>query len=262
MKKNQKIKEGRIEYRKDKIFIYPPADMLVCLLRYKDDLNILLNEGWYRIPVKTKIENLFIVKYLAFYQSNVYGKNAFKIKHYGTIDKIEIVKRFKLFPNEKQNAKSNDEYYRIRMKDMNVLENPIPSKMSRRMVFINTTIKKFLSAKELNDLFHESPLEDKLWKGMKENNLVAERQYFIKGGKNYYCLDFAAFCKDGNVNVECDGDAYHIGKEKAVKDNRRDNYLTKKGWSILRYSTTQLENPDECIGEIKETIYKKGGVAG
>ena len=143
MKKNQKIKNGRAEYKADKIFKYPSVDMLVCLLRYKDDLNVLLHEGWYRIPVKTKLENLFKIKYMAFYQSYVYGKNAFKIKHYGTIDKIDIVKRCELFPNEKQNAKSNDEYYRIRMKDMNILENPIPSKMSRRMVLLILLWKNF-----------------------------------------------------------------------------------------------------------------------
>jgi very-short-patch-repair endonuclease len=109
-------------------------------------------------------------------------------------------------------------------------------------------------------LYNESPLEDVLWNGMKQNNIVAERQYFLRGNNNMYCLDFAAFCKKGNLNIECDGDAYHIGKEKAVKDNRRDNYLTKKGWSILRYSTTQLHDTDECITEIRESISQKGGI--
>ncbi|MFA5011122.1 MAG: DUF559 domain-containing protein [Ignavibacteria bacterium] len=71
---------------------------------------------------------------------------------------------------------------------------------------------------------------------------------------------FAAFCRKGNLNVECDGDAYHINKDKAIKDNKRDNYLTKKGWSILRYSTAQLEDKDECVAEIREAITKKGGI--
>lgn len=260
MNKNQKIRDESVEYKPEKGYKYPPADMLVCLLKYKNDLDILLYEGWYRIPVKTNLGNLFKVKYLSFYQSSVYGKNAFKIKHYGTIDKIEIVKRYELFPKEKQNEKSNDEYYKIKMKDMNILDSPIPSKMSRRMVFINTTLEKFLSTKELNDLFHGSPLEDKLWTGMKDNNLVAERQFFVNYGKNIYSLDFAAFCRKGLIDIECDGDTYHISKEKASADNKRDNLLTRKGWSILRYSTSQLNNTDECIEEIREVIRNKGGV--
>lgn len=147
------------------------------------------------------------------------------------------------------------------MKDMNILNTPIPSKRNRRIIFINTTLEKLLSAREVNDLYNESPLEDVLWKGMKQNNIVAERQYFVRGNNNIYCLDFAAFCKKGNLNIECDGDAYHIGKEKAIKDNRRDNFLTKNGWSILRYSTTQLQDTDECISEIRESISQKGGIS-
>ncbi|MFZ4590010.1 MAG: endonuclease domain-containing protein [Ignavibacteria bacterium] len=239
---------------------YSPSNTIVCWLKQKSDLSILLNEGWYRIPVKTNLENLHKVKYLAFYQSYAFGKAACIIKHYGTIEKIEIAKRTELFPKEKPNEKSNDEYYKIKMKDMNILETPIPSKRNRRIIFINTTLEKLLSATEVNDLYNESPLEDVLWNGMKQNNIVAERQYFLRGNNNMYCLDFAAFCKKGNLNIECDGDAYHIGKEKAVKDNRRDNYLTKKGWSILRYSTTQLHDTDECISEIRESISQKGGI--
>ena len=239
---------------------YHPSNTIVCWLKQKSDLSILLNEGWYRIPVKTKLDNLSKVKYLAFYQSYAFYKSAYIIKHYGTIENVEILKRHELFPKEKHNPKSNDEYHKIKMKDMNILETPIPSKRERRIIFINTTLEKLLSAKEVNDLFNDSPLEDIVWNGMKEHNIVAERQYFINAGKNMYCLDFAAFCKKGSLNIECDGDAYHITKEKAVKDNRRDNYLTKKGWSILRYSTSQLREVDECISEIKESIYRKGGI--
>ena len=240
---------------------YNKSNTIVCWLKQKNDLSILLNDGWYRIPVKTKLENLKKVKYLAFYQSYAFGKNKCIIKHYGTIANIETVKRIELFPNEKKHPNKNEDYYKIYMKDMNILINPIPSKRQRAIIFINTTLEKLLSATEVNDLFNDSHLEDIIWNGMKENDLVAERQYFINSGKNIYCLDFATFCKDGQLNIECDGDSYHINKEKAIKDNKRDNYLTKKGWSILRYSTTQLQNPDDCLSEIKESIYRKGGIA-
>ena len=220
-----------------------------------------MNEGWYRIPVKTKLDKLYKVKYLAFHQSFAFGKEKCIIKHYGTIENIEIVKRIELLPNEKKHYKRDEDYYKIFMKDMNILKNPIPSKRQRKIIFINTTLKKLLSASEINDLYNESPLEDILWISMKENKIVAERQYFVNSGKNFYCLDFAAFCKKGSLNIECDGDSYHINKEKAITDNKRDNYLTKKGWSILRYSTTQIHNTDECISEIKESIHRKGGIA-
>jgi len=239
---------------------YSPSDTIVCWLKQKRDLSLLLLEGWYRIPVTTKLENLFKVKYLGFYQPHILGKYGGTISHYARIENIEIKKRIELFPNNTRHPKANDDYYKIHIKDINVLKNPLKCKRKRTNYFINTTLEKLLNADEFNNIFNESPLEDTLWNGMKQNNIDAERQYFIRGNNNMYCLDFAAFCKKGNLNIECDGDAYHISKEKAVKDNRRDNYLTKKGWSILRYSTTQLHDTDECVQEIKESIGQKGGL--
>jgi len=239
---------------------YVPSNTIVCWLKQKRDLSLLLLEGWYRIPLSTRLSNLHKVKYLGFYQPHVLGKYGGTISHYATIENIEVKKRIELFPNNTRHPKANDDYFKIFVKDINVLKNPLKCKRKRTNYFINTTLEKLLNAAEFNDIFNESPLEDILWNEMKQNNLEAERQYFVRGSNNIYCLDFAAFCKKGNLNIECDGDAYHIGKEKAVKDNRRDNYLSKKGWRILRYSTTQLNDTDECISEIKESITQKGGL--
>lgn len=239
---------------------YSPSDTIVCWLKQKRDLSLLLLEGWYRIPHSTKLSNLHKVKYLGFYQPHVLGKYGGTISHYATIENIEIKKRIELFPNNTRHPKVNDDYYKIYVKDINVLKNPLRCSRRGRNYFINTTLEKLLNAEDFNDIFNESPLEDVLWNGLKQNNIEAERQYFVRGNNNMYCLDFATFCKKGNLNIECDGDSYHIGKEKAVKDNRRDNYLTKKGWSILRYSTTQLHDTEECISEIKESIIQKGGI--
>jgi very-short-patch-repair endonuclease len=202
------------------------------------------------------------VKYLGFYQPHVFGKYGGTISHYAKIESIEIKKRIELFPKNTRHPKANGDYYKIYVNDINVLKNPLKCKRNRANYFINTTLEKLLNAEQFNDIFNESPLEDVLWEGMKQNSIAAERQFFIRSYNNIYCLDFATFCEKGNLNIECDGDAYHISKEKAVKDNQRDNYLTKKGWSILRYSTTQLQDTDDCISEIKESIYRKGGIAG
>lgn len=240
---------------------YPESDMIVCWLKNPSDLSILLNEGWYRIPVKTKLKNIFNVKYLSFYQPWTFKNDEkYIIKHFGTIDNIKVVKRKYLFPKEPMNLKSENEYYKIEMENINALVNPIPSKRGRRLIFINTTLDKFIRAREINDLFHCSPLEDKLWAELKKNDIDSERQFIFGSNRNNYKLDFVSFCKNGNLNIECDGDTYHANKEKAILDNKRDNYLTKKGWSILRYSTGQLENTGACLVEISETIYMKGGL--
>lgn len=243
-----------------KITKYSPADTIVCWLKCKSDLSILLTQGWYRIPVTTKLDNLLKVKNLAFYQSHNFGKESLIIKHYGVIKDIIVKKREELFPNEEKNAKTGKRYYKVRMKDMNILDRPVFSRRARRIIFLNTTIEKLLQAGELNDLFHDSPIEDILWSEFKTNNINAERQYYFGASNNYYCLDFAAFCRKGNLDIECDGEKYHSRFDKVVKDYKRDNFLTKKGWSILRYSTNQIiAETSYCIDEIKETIMSKGG---
>ncbi len=239
---------------------YTPADTIVCWLKTKSDLAILLTEGWYRIPVSTKLDKLLKVGNLAFYQSHNFGKESLIIKHYGKIRDIKIKKREQLFPGEKRNPKTGKLYYKIRMMDMNILDMPIYSKRARHVIFLETTLKKLNTAKEINDLYHVSPLEDIMWEEFKMHDIDAERQYYFGTRSKIYCLDFASFCRKGNLNVECDGDKYHTGLEKVIRDTRRDNYLTKKGWSILRYSTNQiLAETSDCIDEIKETIKIKGG---
>ena len=50
--------------------------------------------------------------------------------------------------------------------------------------------------------------------------------------------------------------------EKDVKyDKQRQNELESLGWSVLRFTTYQIEYEiDECINTIKNTINEKGGL--
>ena len=37
-------------------------------------------------------------------------------------------------------------------------------------------------------------------------------------------------------------------------------YLKDEGWYVLRYSTKQLQNPQECLNQIKKAINQLGGL--
>jgi very-short-patch-repair endonuclease len=88
---------------------------------------------------------------------------------------------------------------------------------------------------EINDLYDESPLEDRLWAELRRFNIPAERQEFITVGKNDYSLDFAVYCDKGNIDIETDGDTYHVNPEGSAKDNMRNNALAAAGWHVLAY---------------------------
>jgi very-short-patch-repair endonuclease len=109
-------------------------------------------------------------------------------------------------------------------------------------------------------LVHGSPLEDRLWAAFKQEEIEAERQWW-EGNKTRYCLDFALFCARGKIDVECDGDTWHISKESAPRDNARNNFLEQRGWHVLRFGTRQLSDDLRgCVRDVTTTIGQCGGI--
>ncbi len=84
-------------------------------------------------------------------------------------------------------------------------------------MFVPTTWEKFNAIEQINDLFDDSPLEDRLWKTLKISEIQAERQWCVMVEQHYYHLDFALFCNEGRLNVETNGDQWHAQKEQIRK---------------------------------------------
>jgi len=238
-------------------------DTLVAIMNNKSDLKIAQEKNWYRIPVTTKTTPSSVkdgsLKYISFYQTSKFGKKAFQIEWYGRVKNISVIKRKELFPELPKDPKAMKEYYKIEFENLIYLLNPIISKRHRRMLFVNTTIQKLLNSTEFNDLFIESPIEEKLWNQFKEEKIDAERQYIIQSKERFYYLDFALFCKERNLNVECDGDRFHLSARAVKSDKIRNNALTRLGWIVLRYTSEQINyNVGDVIGEVKETVNRYG----
>jgi len=119
-----------------------------------------------------------------------------------------------------------------------------------------------MSAREINDLQETSPLEDIMYQALKRDNIQPERQFYVKAGGKFYCLDFCVFCKERNINIECDGEKYHTLPDALTRDRKRNNDLACQGWSVIRFSGAQIRNnlPD-CLRLIKKTIRTNTGTA-
>jgi len=239
--------------------------VLVAITNNKRDFAIVREKNWYRIPVTSAnkwLKNRWPPRWIAFYQTKVFGAEAFSIRYYAKVMYIKKVQRWELFPNEPPNNKSNKLYYQLILSPLQKLPKPIFSRRWRRIIFIPTTWQKFIDAVEINDLYDESPLEDRLWAEFKRHNIPAERQEFLTVKNHYYALDFAIYCAKGNIDIETDGDTWHANPEKAALDNLRDNALEAVGWKVLRFSTPQIQEKTEtyCIRTISETINNLGGI--
>ena len=203
------------------------GEVLVAILNNRHDFNTAYEQHWYRIPtssVEKLLKNRWPPQLLAFYQTKSFGAEAHAVNYFAQVLHIREVGRQQLFPDEPYNPKSTKCYYQLFLAPLQRLSRPIFSRRLRRIVFIPTTVEKFRNAVEINDLYDESPLEDRLWAEFKRVQIQAERQELVKVNNHNYMLDFAIYCAKGNIDVETDGDLYCY----------RPNYLIKNKQNLVR----------------------------
>ena len=84
-------------------------DILIAYLPSRSDLKIAMASHWYRIPVSAKPVPVNVrkgtIRQIAFYQPKIFEVDAFAVRFYANVKKVQIVKRKKLFPDEPDNNK-------------------------------------------------------------------------------------------------------------------------------------------------------------
>ena len=202
--------------------------VLVGIINHPRDLILAREQRWYRIPVSSARKWLarhWPPKWIAFYQTKIFREHAFTIRHFAEILNIRTATRAQLLPAEPRHPRASELYYQIDLGPLHDLPAPIVSRRWRRIVFIPTNWRKFVSAKEINDLYDESPLEDLLWDELRRLNQspsrlhLPERQEFITANGNEYALDFAFYCEKGKMAVETDGDTWHSDPVRIPEDS-------------------------------------------
>lgn len=234
---------------------------LVGIVPRKDLWPIIEKEKWYHIPVESAPKNAKNVEYLGFYFPSVFGeKLKYKVWYYAKVKKVDVVKRIELFPKEPCHKRADKDYFQFYLDQIKELPKPIPSKRWRRIIHIPTSREKLFTAEEINDLWNTSPLEEKMHREMKKRKIDAERQWFVRVDGQNYCLDFGIFCKNGNIDVECDGEKYHLIPDALIRDRTRNNQLVSYGWQVLRFLGKEINcNREYCCRIIEKTIKRLGG---
>jgi very-short-patch-repair endonuclease len=239
--------------------------VLVAIVNNKPDFRIVRDKHWYRIPVESahKWCRPWPPSWLAFYQTQVFGDEAFAVNYFCKVLDIRKVYRSELFPDIVNDPKATKRYYQLCLGGLQRLPRPVLRRRRRRITFIPTTWRKLLNAIEINDLYHGSGLEDKLWAELRRRQISAERQKFIRAKRQRYALDFAVYCMDGKLAVETDGDTWHSDRKRIPYENRRSNDLTTLGWKLLRFNTQQImeEMTIYCLPIIQENVEILGGIA-
>ncbi len=79
------------------------------------------------------------------------------------------------------------------------------------------------------------------------------RQLPVTCGKHRFRIDFAIVAHDGRPWLACevDGFAYHSSKEQIVYDRQRERALTAAGWTVLRFTGTEVNrDATACVAEV------------
>jgi very-short-patch-repair endonuclease len=237
------------------------APGLIALLNNRPDFERAETEHWYRIPVHAAPDELASIRWIAFYLTQAFGSLKWSVRHWAKVKDITQARRVEVIPAQRTHPHAQKLYYRVGLGPLQVRSEPIFSRRRRRIVFIPSIWKKFETALEINDLVNGSPLEDRLWAAFKQEGIEAERQWWEGDDDTRYCLDFALFCPERNIDVECDGDTWHIRREAAAHDNARNNFLEQKGWHVLRFNTAQLMNDlPGCMRDVTTLIDRCGGL--
>jgi very-short-patch-repair endonuclease len=241
------------------------TEVLVAIVNKLHDFAIVRDQHWYRIPVSSAqrwLRKKWPPQWLALYHTKAFGELAFGVHYYAKVLDIRTAYRRQLFPDEAQGERSNTLYHQLLLEPLQQLPKPIMSRRLRRIVFIPTTWRKLLTAVEINDLYHESPLEESLWAEFNRAGIQAERQEYVTAKNSNYFLDFAIYCRSGRVDIETDGDRWHSNPERASRDNVRDNALETLGWKVLRFNTPQIREQmaDYCLPTIIENIEPLDGL--
>jgi very-short-patch-repair endonuclease len=244
----------------------PVSDrVLVALMPSQLDFAIARDHHWYRIPVAKAqkwIRERWPPHWLAFYLPKKFGLEAYSVRYYARVLGIREVARWELLPAGPRDQKAMGRYYQVMLGPLQQLEEPIVSRRLRRITFITTTWDRFISATEINDLYHDSPLEDALWTQLKLAQVEAERQEHLTIAGQHYLLDFAIYCMSGRIGVETDGDRWHTDPRRVRLDNVRYNNLTLAGWDVLRFNTNQIneEMASYCLPTIVSLVDRYGGL--
>jgi very-short-patch-repair endonuclease len=245
----------------------PHKNTLIGMVLRPQDLRTAREKGWYRIPVKSAPE---VVKSgalttLALYQTKAFEGEKYSVRWWGAVSGISKARRIELLPAEPAHPRANEEYFVISMSAMQQFSQPILSRIPRRNPFITTTQERLFAARDYNDLFYGSPLEEQLWSALRKEGIPVQRELMVSKTvakkKQHFYLDFALFCKDVNVAIECDGNTYHDAPEHVHYDKDRDVNIQNMRWVVYRFTTDKIMNHlAETVRHIKQAVKQYGGI--
>jgi very-short-patch-repair endonuclease len=230
---------------------------LVAIVKSPRDLALAAREHWYRIPAAKAPRRGFT--HIAFYQPDCF-RDGKRIAAYAEVAGSATVRRADLLPGE-GGADGERLYVKYELGPLIRLPRPILNTGGTRVCFGFTPLWRLYGAGELYSVFGIAPVENVMRSALAACGLPFCREHVITGGgRLVYRLDFAIFCRRGKLDIECDGGRAHAGQRQRAWDARRDVWLKRRGWTVLRFGEHEvLCGVGVCLREIGAAVKRLGG---
>jgi hypothetical protein len=233
-------------------------EVLIGILKDRRDLALLLKKRCYRIPVSHTPRRRF--DYLGFYQTAAFGKSGQCIRYLAPVLGRSRARRMEIIPGEPRHPRAGDYYWLYRVGRPMLLPKPVRNIGPRRFTFAYTTLRHLFESHDILEVFGVPPIERIMQEEFAKAGIPALSEFTLSAGRKRYRLDFAVFCANGGLAIECDGEEFHHHPVQARYDRAKDTKLRKLGWTVLRLTEAEIvASPARCLMRVKNGVHRLGG---
>ncbi len=160
---------------------------LVVLVNNRRDWQHVIDDGWYRIPLK-HVPTSLAADYLAFYFTKAFGKQAHQVCYYAPVLRYRTTTRRELLPHAADHPRAHERYVRIDVGPVADLPRPVPSRSLRRITFIGTTWERLCTADDVAALWHGDDASTMLWDAFPDAIRKASQRLELEERRSVYCV--------------------------------------------------------------------------
>jgi len=231
----------------------PVTEVLIGILKNRRDLNLLMKRRLYRIPVSHTPQRPF--SHLAFYQPSAFGRSGKSIRFIAPVLGRKMAMRRDMITGEPGHPRADHLYWFYRVGKPMRLPSPVRNLGPRRFTFAYTSLRRLHESHDILEVFGVPPIERIIGEKLSRAGIPVHPEFTLNAGTKRYRLDFACFCRNGQLAIECDGLEFHNHPAQARYDRVKDRRLEKLGWKVLRLDEDEIvENPGSCLKRIKKQI--------
>ena len=118
-----------------------------------------------------------------------------------------------------------------------------------------------MKSNNILQLYNIAPTEQIVESGLRRAGVKVSPQYYFCDNKKRFRLDFAVFCKNGSIALECDNKKAHSGAYHIEKDKIKDIFLQQQGWVMIHLTEQDIVSDLKvCIERVQKAVKKLGGL--